>query len=164
MTQARFTPESDNDSKSFQEQVQTCSRILESPMPTDPAGIAARRKLTSLVSEDSDVMEALTPPRSDPVLTELAKYEGADNGRLKFAVLVPESSLTMARFLAGEQISQSGFRGVAHHKVTGKWTARIQDDGVRVVLGHFDTAEEAARCYDEEARRLRGPNAITNFA
>jgi hypothetical protein len=30
-------------------------------------------------------------------------------------------------------------------------------------LGTFDTAEEAARRYDSETRRLRGPSAITNF-
>jgi hypothetical protein len=30
-------------------------------------------------------------------------------------------------------------------------------------LGTFDTAEEAARRYDSETRRLHGPSAITNF-
>ena len=82
MTQPRFTAETADDAKTFQEQVDTCSRILESEYPTDALGIAARRKLTSLVSQDSEVMEALSPAALRSVLTELAKYEGAANGRL----------------------------------------------------------------------------------
>jgi hypothetical protein len=35
--------------------------------------------------------------------------------------------------------------------------------GKRMWLGTFNTAEEAARRYDSETRRLRGPSAITNF-
>jgi hypothetical protein len=34
---------------------------------------------------------------------------------------------------------------------------------VRLWLGTFDTVKEAARRYDFEARRLRGPLVITNF-
>ncbi|PRQ16440.1 putative transcription factor AP2-EREBP family [Rosa chinensis] len=62
------------------------------------------------------------------------------------------------------KINGRRFLGV-RQRPSGRWVAEIKDSSqnLRLWLGTFDRAEEAALAYDKAARVLRGRNAKTNF-
>ncbi|KAK6945431.1 AP2/ERF domain [Dillenia turbinata] len=71
----------------------------------------------------------------------------------------------MNKFKGGNRSNNNNkFVGV-RQRPSGRWVAEIKDttQKIRMWLGTFETAEEAARAYDEAACLLRGSNTRTNF-
>jgi hypothetical protein len=58
----------------------------------------------------------------------------------------------------------SGFKGVSWDKSRSVWHVGIGVEGRWLNIGRFDTAEEAARAYDEAAKQYHGEFAHLNFA
>ncbi|KAF8379656.1 hypothetical protein HHK36_029100 [Tetracentron sinense] len=91
------------------------------------------------------------------------RNKSARKGRKKIAGVTETSASRQSLKLSSP--TGKKFRGV-RQRPWGKWAAEIRDPSrrVRVWLGTYDTAEEAAKVYDNAAIQLRGPDAMTNFA
>ncbi|KAK2655686.1 hypothetical protein Ddye_008738 [Dipteronia dyeriana] len=86
----------------------------------------------------------------------------SEGNNMSWDEMVKEAAAAAA--LGGARRARKRFVGV-RQRPSGRWVAEIKDtiQKIRVWLGTFDTAEEAARAYDEAACLLRGSNTRTNF-
>ena len=83
-----------------------------------------------------------------------------DNRRQNLRIATPQQNVQNKRL---STLSQTGLKGVGWHKRRLKYHARIQQMGIRVHLGFFQSAETAALAYDFAARRLFGAFALCNY-
>ncbi|GAB2266826.1 hypothetical protein Dimus_001814 [Dionaea muscipula] len=90
------------------------------------------------------------------------QQEASKNPQQPGGVLAAGSK--MGRFRGRSRGNNGKFVGV-RQRPSGRWVAEIKDttQKIRMWLGTFETAEEAARAYDEAACLLRGLNTRTNF-
>lgn len=84
---------------------------------------------------------------------------GLDNRRCNLRVCDPTDNCKNRRLRSD---NTSAYKGV-HQRYNGRWQARIVLDGKRISLGHFASALEAAKAYNQAAICHYGEYASTNF-
>ena len=94
-----------------------------------------------------------TPP---DMITDHINGNGLDNRKCNLRI-----ATTRQNRHNSQRRSKSGYKGV--YLRYGKWVSSIKDRNKQLHLGVFENQGDAARAYDEAARRIFGVFAKTNF-
>ena len=85
---------------------------------------------------------------------------GLDNRRTNLRIATPAQNQANQRL---QKKSRSGYKGVKWVRRDKRWMARIKVSGKTMYLGYFKNPVDAAKAYDEAARKHFGEFANTNF-
>ena len=98
------------------------------------------------------------------VTVDHVNLDGLDNRRSNLRWLTPSQAVLTNRARAVRTPLDGRFKGISHIEGrTRPWRAAISVEGKQQFLGYHLTDEEAARAYDDAARRFFGTFAQTNF-
>ncbi len=97
---------------------------------------------------------------SSELFVDHINHNGLDNRKANLRAATPlQNSWNNQR-----ERGRNRFRGVLWNKVAKKWQVQVNHSGKHISGGYFDDEVEAARAYDEAAKKLRGEFAVLNFS
>jgi len=90
---------------------------------------------------------------------------GLDNRRcnLRFATNTQNQWNSNKRFIRKGKPITSKYKGVSLHKQTGRWTVNTRFNDKRIHLGLYAVEEDAAKAYNEFAKKYHGEFAKLNI-
>jgi len=95
------------------------------------------------------------------ILVDHRNNDGLDNRRANLRLATHTQNQWNKRKIKN---ASSQFMGVSFHKKLRNWAAYINMAGKKIHLGYFDSEIEAAKTYDEAAKKYRGEFARLNFS
>ncbi|MHC4679486.1 MAG: AP2 domain-containing protein [Planctomycetota bacterium] len=122
---------------------------------TDKNCYAVRKAGGKSIKMHRDIMRA-----SDHLVVDHIDHNGLHNRKRNLRLCTFAENCRNTRRTA---TSSSKYKGVHWRKRTKKWAAAIRFENKTRHLGYFDNELDAARAYDEAARRLHGDFASLNF-
>jgi hypothetical protein len=119
--------------------------------------INGSNNITKIVSLHTEMMN---PPKG--LVVDHRNRDGLDNRRANLRLAThSQNRCNTNRSKVG---CSSQYRGVYWHKQKKCWRAHLQYEGKWIWLGRFDSELDAARAYDNAARKYHGEFARLNFS
>lgn len=122
--------------------------------------LCAKELMASTGSFPPDAV--IPPPGVTPPSAAQGDQEEGGEGDLELNSIKAEMPNGLADLFGLRPTRKSRYRGVEWDRSVGKWRARITHQGKKLSLGSFVSEQEAARTYNDMAKRLKGHAAQLN--
>jgi hypothetical protein len=113
-------------------------------------------KRAKIVTMHREMMDA--PPG---LLVDHKNGDTLDNRRTNLRLATRSQNMSNRRKMKTKTSSQ--YIGVCFDKRSGRWIAKINHNNKKIWLGRFDSEIEAAKAYDQAAKKYHGEFARLNF-
>ena len=87
--------------------------------------------------------------------------DGCDNRKCNLRVCTHSQNIHNHKLFKN---NTSGLHNVYWSKHAKKWRAYVRENKKKIMLGSFDTKDDAGRAYDKRAKELYGEFAVLNFS
>jgi len=104
--------------------------------------------------------QIINPPH--PLVVDHINHNGLDNRRANLRPATKSQNCINKPYIK-QKGAHSKYHGVTWQKSIKKWQAQIRINGIQTIIGYFNDEIEAAKAYDEAAKKYHKEFAVLNF-